>query len=535
MASYQEKLAKYQELRRQGYSGPQAAEMAFGPGGLQAMQREQQKESSRAGQAGALGQIGGTVAGAYVGGEALNAFKPTPTTTPTTPPTTPPTTGATATAPAMATPTTGGAPLGGALQTAMTPPAGNVIPQGGQIPAGYEAVATGANGGTVIAPKGAVQSLPPAAQADPGFLSSVDWAKVGQGAAGAAQLYSAYRAAQNKDYAGAGIYGTAGAANLAAATGAMSTSTGTLGATVVPGANLVAGGYGAYQTAEMTGNMAAGKQRDIAASIGGLSAGAGLGGAAAGAIYGSAAGPMGMAIGAAIGLAAGYLGSKFGSSKNKAQTMRDAIRSGLKDNKILDDQYMGTLADGSKYDFGKDGSTLKWKEIDKIAAANPNAWKEAVELSDALVAGYNFVGQKNSDISIMYAKGAISNAGDNPAIAAQNMKHFARQQGFTYDQIKEKLDVAKGENRINDSQYNYYLGGARKLFDGAPAGAPGAPTAPGTTAAKTARAAKGEVARQSAGLYRDDKGKLVRGQTMRQALEKAYREPSKKQSKEKRG
>ena len=533
MASYQEKLARYQELRRQGYSGPQAAEMAFGPGGLQAMQQEQAKESGRARQAGQLGQVGGTVAGAYVGKEAYRALFPAKEAADVAKPVADATSGAGAVSGTAGGTAGSGAPLGGALQQAMTVPQGNVVPQGGAIPSGYEAVGSAPNGGTIVAPKGAVQSLPPTAQTDAGFLAGVDWAKVGQGAAGAAQLYSAYKAAQNKDYAGAGIYGTAGAANLAAATGAMSTGTGTLGATVVPGANLLAGGYGAYQTAEMTGNMAAGKQRDIAASVGGLSAGAGLGGAAAGAIYGSAAGPVGMAIGAAIGLAAGYLGSKFGSSKNKAQATRDAIRKGLKENKILDDNYMGTLADGSTYDFGKDGSTLKWKEIDKIAAANPEAWKEAVELSDALVAGYNFVGQNNSNISIMYAKGAISNANNDPAVAAANMKHFARQQGFTYDQIKEKLDAAKGENRINDSQYNYYLGGARKLFDGAPAGAPGAPTAPGTTAAKTARAAKGEVARQSAGLYRDDKGKLVRGQSMRQALERAYKQPGKKETKRK--
>lgn len=525
MASYQEKLARYQELRRQGYSGPQAAEMAFGPGGLQAMQREQQKESSRSGQAGALGQIGGTVAGAYVGGEITGAFKPSAPTTPTNAPTTGAPTAPTA--PTTAAPTAGASVPGSALQTAMTPPTGNVIPQGGQIPAGYEAVGTNINGGTIIAPKGAVQSLPPAAQTDTGFLSDVNWGKVGQGATGALQAYQAYQAAKNKDYAGAGIYGTAGAANIAAATGALSTAPGSLGASVVPGLNILASGYTGYQTAQAMSDMAAGRQRDVLGVTGGAATGAGIGTAILPGI--------GTAIGAAVGALAGYAGSKFGSSKNKAQTMRDAIRSGLKDNKILDDQYMGTLADGSKYDFGKDGSTLKWKEIDKIAAANPNAWKEAVELSDALVAGYNFVGQKNSDISIMYAKGAISNAGDDPAVAAQNMKHFARQQGFTYDQIKEKLDVAKSENRINENQYNYYLGGARKLFDGAPAGAPGAPAAPGTTAAKTARAAKGEVARQSAGLYRDDKGKLVRGQTMRQALEKAYREPSKKQSKEKRG
>lgn len=298
---------------------------------------------------------------------------------------------------------------------------------------------------------------------DPGFLDSVDWGKVGQGAAGALQLYSAYRAFQSGDKLGAGISGASGAANIAAATGAMNTAAGSTGAMVVPGLNALAGGYGAYQTAQATGSMAKGKQRDLAASIGGLGAGAGLGGAAAGAMYGAAAGPMGMLIGAGVGLLAGYAGSKFGSSKGKAQMTRDAIRGTMKEQGILDDKWQGTLADGTKYDFGKDGSTLKWKNIDKIAEANPQAWSPTVGLSNAMATAYGFVGQKASDIAAWYAKAAVSNAGDDPEKAKQNMRHFAQQQGITFDMIKGNLDSALADNRISQGQYDSYLSGARDL------------------------------------------------------------------------
>jgi hypothetical protein len=301
---------------------------------------------------------------------------------------------------------------------------------------------------------------------DPGFLDSVNWGKVGQGAAGALQLYSAYKAFQSGDKVGAGISGASGAANIAAATGAMNTAAGSTGAMVVPGLNALAGAYGAYQTAEATGSMAKGKQRDLAASIGGLGAGAGLGGAAAGAMYGAAAGPMGMLIGAGVGLLAGYAGSKFGSSKGKAQMTRDAIRSTMQEQGILGEDFKGTLADGSAYDFGKDGSTLKWKNIDKIAEANPSAWSPTVGLSDAMATAYGFVGQKASDISAWYAKAAVSNAGDDPEKAKQNMRHFAQQQGITFDMIKGNLDSALADNRISKNQYESYLNGARDLTAG---------------------------------------------------------------------
>lgn len=45
---------------------------------------------------------------------------------------------------------------------------------------------------------------------------------------------------------------------------------------------------------------------------------------------------------------------------------------------------------------------------------------------------------------------------------------------------------------------------------------------PGQQTAAIARPGKGEVGRQSAGLYRDDTGKLVRATSMRQALERSY-------------
>jgi hypothetical protein len=304
---------------------------------------------------------------------------------------------------------------------------------------------------TVETPNGTTQQVPTEALNDSGFWSSVNWNSVGLGATSLLSAYQAYKAYQEKDYVGAGIYGTTAATGTATLLGSQ-----TAGA-AMPYLGPIAGAYQGYKTAEMIGDSAAGSRRNQQGA---------LGGATAGALIGSPFGPIGMGIGAAVGGAAGLVGSWTGSSKGKAQTTRDNIRGSLQNAGILDGNYKGSLADGSTYDFGKDGSTLKWKEIDSIAAKQPKAWNSVVPLADALAATYGFVGQNASDVAAWYAKGAVSNAGDDQNIAIENMRHFAKQQGVTYDMTKKKLDEALKDGRIDQSQYDYYLGGARALTDG---------------------------------------------------------------------
>jgi hypothetical protein len=445
---------------------------------------QQQKEAAGDAQSRGLAQVGGAVGGALLTNEAMKGFPNVQD------------------ALGMGDAAQKGAE---AVQTGAQTGAQAGVQAG--APATPKIISVKGNTATVELPNGQTDTLPAEALNDTGFMADIDWGKVGQGGLGALQLYQAYNMAKDKNYAGAGVYGAAGATNVAASglagTAAQTAATDALGGYLVPGANLLMGAYGAYQTAEMTGNMAAGTQRNRNAA---------LSGAVAGASIGSAIPIIGTAAGAAIGAAAGYLGSAaFGSKKGKAQFMRDGIRTVLKENKILDENFQGTLADGSKYDFGKDGSTLKWKEIDKVAAAQPKAWEGAVPLANALAASYGFVGQKASDIAAWYAKGAVSNAGDDAGIAQQNMQHFAKQQGITYDMIKGKLDEAIADNRINQSQYDSYLSGAQQLTGGA------APTQQ-----RVQRPGKGQVARVSPGMYMNDQGRVGRASSMRQSLEQNY-------------
>ena len=262
-----------------------------------------------------------------------------------------------------------------------------------------------------------------------------------------------------------------GGAGAAEGTTTVETGTGlggetALGEYFIPGVGIVAGGYGGYKTAQELGNMPAGSQRTKTGAIGGAASGAATGAGVGTLIAPGIGTAIGAGIGALVGGTAGAAGSWFGSHKGKAQVMRDHIRGVLQQNNVLDENWQGTLADGSKYDFGKDGKSMKWSEIDKVSSKQPKAWNSAVPLADALAASYGFVGQKASDIAAWYAKGAVSNAKDDPFVAVKNMQHFAQQQGITFDQVKSKLDQAIADNRINQNQYDYYLNGAQQLTGG---------------------------------------------------------------------
>lgn len=313
---------------------------------------------------------------------------------------------------------------------------------------------------TIEMPNGSTQQIPTEALNDEGFMSSVNWNAVGSGALAALSAYQAYKSYQEGDKIGAGLSGAS-----AVSLGAMAANQAGLGfagsqsmAAAAPYLGVAAGLYQGYQTAEMIGDTAAGSQRNRNAALGGAASGAMIGGAAFG--------PVGLAVGAAVGALAGAVGSWTGSSKGKAQFMRDGIRGVLQERGLLDENFQGTLADGSKYDFGKDGSTLKWKNIDKIIEKQPAAWNAAVPLTDAIAAAYGFVGQKASDISAWYAKGAVSNAGDDASVAIKNAQHFAQQQGLTFEMIKARLDEAMKDERISQSQYDYYLNGAKQVTAG---------------------------------------------------------------------
>jgi hypothetical protein len=496
--------AYYQWLRSQRISGAQAYQMVIQRFGEPKSQGDLAAERQKAAENASLAQAGGAVAGTL--GTAYLYNQLTTPSNPQIPPTTQPQ-------------LQGGGSL--TINRPVPPPTATVDGSGATVDLGGttpKVISTQGEMSTVQTPTG-VQTVPTESLNDPGFWSNVNWDQVAQGGLGLAQMYMGYRSFKDGDKIGGGLGMASGAANVAASgwagAGAQSAAQSGAGAYVIPGLNLAMGAYGAYKTAEMTGEMAAGKQRDV---------GAAQSGAMAGAAIGSVIPGLGTVAGAAIGALAGYAGSKFaGSSKKKPQVMRDNIRQVLQQNNILDENFQGTLADGTKTDFGQDGSKLNTKAMMKLSEEQPAAYETAKQLGDAIAASYGFVGTKASSLARMYVRSALANANNDPKIAMANMQHFAKQQGIGFDQLKTSLDQAKADNRISDNQYNSLLTYSQQLT--------GASASPLNVVAPIARPEKGEVGRQSAGLYRDDQGKLIRASSRRQALETAYSKTKEKEKK----
>ena len=495
--------AYYAWLVSQGMPHSMAYSQTTGVFGAPKSPDQINKENADAAQRGQFGQAAGVVGGALLTNEALRGF-----------PNIRDAVGATQT-PAMAESGTIGLTRPVPPPTTTVDGSGAVVDIGGASAATPPVISTDGPVSTIQTPTGP-QQVPTESLNDPGFWSNVNWGDVMQGGLSLYQMYGAYQAYKSGDKTGAAIQGLAGAGNLAAATGAAS------GAYVVPGLNILAGAYGGYQTAEAMGDMAAGAKRTRTGIIGGTASGAGIGAGIGTMILPGAGTAIGAGIGAAVGAVAGAVGSLTGSSKGKGQMQRDAIRGALQERGILDENFQGTLADGSVTDFGQDGSKLNTKAMNKLRSENPNAFEQAQQLGDAMAASYGFMGDKARSLARLYVRGALSNAQDDPNTAIANMQHFAKQQGITPDILQTNLNQALEQNRISQGEYDRLLSAGQQLVGGAPQMQQAAPIP---------RPEKGQVARQSAGLYRDDKGNLVRAKSMRQALNKAYDKSKEKEKK----
>lgn len=378
------------------------------------------------------------------------------------------------------------------------------IPQQ-QIPtAGAEATSSGAQV-TIDTPAGP-QTVPQEIAADKGFLESANWNAIAQGAVSLLQAYQAYKSYKSGDKVGAGISTagavTGGAAALSAA-GIGGASTAAIGA-YAPYAGIAGGAYGGYQTAKYQADAAAGAQRNKQSAIGGAASGTAMGAGVGTLIQPGIGTAIGAGVGAVVGGLAGLAGSVFGSSKDKYQMIRDRAREGLVKANILDANYQGTLADGSTFDFGKDG-----KKFGKLNTKDPN-WGAAAGLANVIAAGEGLYGRPLEAVATLYANASMSNANGDINKVYENIRHFAAQRNMSLDNVTQQLDKLKTDKLINDEQYNAYLNGARTIFGTQP------------QQQQIQRPAKGQVARVSPGMYMNDKGQVKPAASVRQALQQNY-------------
>lgn len=275
----------------------------------------------------------------------------------------------------------------------------------------------------------------------------------GQAAGGGLQVLQGVNQYQQGNYTGGTINTAAGAGNIAASgavgTGAQAGATSALGGYLVPGLNLAAGVYGGYQTAKYTGSAPAGGKRNTMSTASGAAAGAATG-AAVGSVVPVLGTAVGAVVGGIVGAAAGAAGSWLGSSKDQYQMLRDSGRKFLKQKNILDDKYQGTLADGSKFDFGKDGKGQT--EIDY----NDPVTGEVIAKANLLAAGEGWTGKAREGMAKLYTAAAMSNSGGDLNKAFANMKHFYTQRGFNQTDVQAELDKQFKEKKMTEEKYKVF-------------------------------------------------------------------------------
>lgn len=279
-----------------------------------------------------------------------------------------------------------------------------------------------------------------------------------QGVGGAVQAYQGYKQYQNGDKVGGSLGMAAGGTNVAAAAGSSTAGS------VAPYLNAALSAYGAYKTYKNP-NISD-KQRNFA-----LQQQAGLAVAdfytagAASALVGLArANPTtAKALGRIESIHAHtdpvlWAANKFVSSKSSEQVFRDKMRKYWIENGVLNPDYTGTLADGSTFDFGKDG-----KGLAKIDYKDPTTG-QVVGLSNLLAVGEGLTGGATTPVAELYTGAALSNSQGNYEIARQNIQHFAQQRGLDQKTLLDRLQAFKDEGKIDDSQYAAYINATNELY-----------------------------------------------------------------------
>lgn len=268
---------------------------------------------------------------------------------------------------------------------------------------------------------GGVSTTPAGGAASPAGLGSAGLGSTGLGSYLPSWLGGSSGAATAAP-AASGATTAATAAPAAAEAGSLSGTLGTIGGYAAPIAGLAAAGYGGYKLADR-------KKWDDKNEWGYATKNGALAGAGTGAAIGSVVPVIGTGIGAAVGGllggATGFLGAQFGGGKGRDQIRRDTIRRDMKQRGLIDDAYNITLADGNKYDIGKDGSIKNYNVDfsrqgigDVVSAVNPLAM---------IVTGGD-TKKNRSDLAGYYTNAAAS-SGDTNA----NIRKMYSDAGFNHD------------------------------------------------------------------------------------------------------
>lgn len=265
----------------------------------------------------------------------------------------------------------------------------------------------------------------------------------------AAELGTQAAATGTSSAVAAGSQAGATAGSQAAGTGAAAGTGSTMGS-VATGLGYAAAAYGAYNLVKM--GLDGG---DTHKSDTGRSAATG---AASGAAIGTAVLPgVGTAIGALAGAAYGTVVAQTGSGKGKRQVIRDSYRESIgksPDIKLFDENYKGTLADGTEVDFGKDKYSFNESDASEgNIDLTSKEGQDAAAFGDVIAAAQGLKGEGRESIATMFASAALKNSKGKPEVAAANMNHFLGQMGLDKGTTQQLLNQNVVEGKIGKEDY----------------------------------------------------------------------------------
>ena len=215
--------------------------------------------------------------------------------------------------------------------------------------------------------------------------------------------------------------------------------------------------------------------------INGAAIGATIGmgvGAATGATVGTSILPgPGTVIGSIIGAIVGGIGGSVGSGKGKGQKIRDAWRGNLESLGIatkIDGSHNVTLADGTKYDIGRDGGSkltnkdgterftfdVDWGNETAVNAI-PDAHLFAIATGfDPSATDFDAF----TRVATQALNAATSNT-DDPAEVQANFRAMLEQGGVDPLQLGLKVELLRQTNKITEQEYTVYLSRLNDIFE----------------------------------------------------------------------
>lgn len=311
------------------------------------------------------------------------------------------------------------------------------------------------------------QTLPPGSTPQPdGTVTDAAGNNIGtwaQGIGGAILFYQGYKQYQDGDKIGGGLGMAAGAAYGASAAGLG-------GSTVAEAAPLIGGAYGAYSLGKLAANSGDLHTSDTgSATMQGASSGAALG-AGIGSVFPGVGTAFGAGVGGVIGGLYGLGAGLTASSKGERQVARDKYRENIIKNGVplFDANYQGDLADGTKYDFGKDKFGFG-KGNGDFNLDDPTTAKAAA-YGNILGAIQGAQGKGREAIATQFLGASTANAGGDLNKVKANYAHFLNKLGISDLATAQKaLDEAKANSGISDADYQVFKSDLNELFAPAPA------------------------------------------------------------------